>query len=132
MDIIASMLAYLGCVTGIVGALVVSFYVYFGAPGETAAPMQTAAVVTKVGSTNTSAIMSAAPKTTAAAELKPVTTIAQGADNGAPLRPFGIETRQKGQLSRAQLRRLAQEERAKRWAYQQEPDFESRFMSYAD
>jgi hypothetical protein len=132
MDIIASMLAYLGCVTGMVGALAVSFYVYFGAPGETAAPMQTAAVVTKVSSTKTSAIKMSAPKTAAAAQLKPVTTVAQGEDNAASSGPVSIEARQKGQLSRAQLRRLAQEERARHWAYQQDPDFESRFMSYTD
>ena len=33
MDILASMLAYLGCVAGIVGALVMSFVVLFSAPG---------------------------------------------------------------------------------------------------
>jgi hypothetical protein len=35
-------------------------------------------------------------------------------------------------LSAAQLRRLVQEERARRFAYQQEPNFQSRLLGYAD
>ncbi len=39
----------------------------------------------------------------------------------------------KTQLAHAQLlRRLAQEDRARRWAYQQDPSFETRFLGYAD
>jgi hypothetical protein len=120
MDILAAMLAYLGCVTGIVGALAISFYVYIAPPGQTAAGMQTAAVA--VG----------APKSTALTHLKPITTIAQRAQDAAAAVPVAADVRQKGQLSHAALRRLAQEQRAKRWAYQQDSSFESRFLSYAD
>jgi hypothetical protein len=41
--------------------------------------------------------------------------------------------RQQAQKVRAQnARRLIEEERAKRWAYLKDPDFESRFLSYAN
>ncbi|MFZ0423596.1 MAG: hypothetical protein WAL80_12025 [Xanthobacteraceae bacterium] len=127
MDILAAMLAYLGCVTGIVGALAISFYVYIAPPGQTAAGMQTAAVAVKANDGKTGA-----PKSTALTHLKPITTIAQRTQDAAAAVPVAADVRQKGQLSHAALRRLAQEQRAKRWAYQQDSSFESRFLSYAD
>jgi acyl-CoA synthetase (AMP-forming)/AMP-acid ligase II len=132
MDIIASMFAYLGCVTGIVGALVVSFYVYFATPGQTAARMQTASVAVTLDAGKTGALKTSPPNSAAASHLKPVITVAQRTENAPGTAPIAADARQKGQSSTAQLRRLAQEQRAKRWAYQQDPSFESRFMSYAD
>jgi hypothetical protein len=136
MDIIGSMLAYLGCVTGIVGALAISFLVLFASPEPPATPLHAAAMTAR----------QTPAKTIAAAEAKPAAKIAQADNAVAALLP-GTETvpqravvagaRQKMQMSRAHLRRLvqeerAQEERARRWAYQQDPDFEARFLGYAD
>jgi hypothetical protein len=61
-----------------------------------------------------------------------VITIARRAEDATPSAPIAADARQKGQSSPARLRRLAQEERARRWVYQQDSSFESRFMSYAD
>ena len=47
MDILASILAYLGCVTGIVGALALSFFLVFAAPDRSTMPLHTAAIAAK-------------------------------------------------------------------------------------
>jgi len=142
MDIVAAMFAYLTCVTGIVGALAISFYVCLVAPHPAASALQAAAIVAqadgdKIGTIKTNAIKTGGIKTgaimTAAdVEPKPVPTIVQRTDNALAPKSIALDAGQKGQLSRAELRRLAQEQRAKRWAYQQGESFESRFMSYAD
>jgi hypothetical protein len=154
MDIVAAMLAYLTCVTGIVGALAISTYVYLVAPQPAAAPLQTATLAvqiddgkistTKANQNKIGGVTTRATRTATAAERKPLTTIAHSTDdalarnnvlarnNALAPKPVALDARQKGQLSRAELRRLAQEQRAKRWAYQQDDSFEARFMSYAD
>ena len=43
-----------------------------------------------------------------------------------------IDARQKPLLSNAQLRRLADQERAKRLAYRERSSFETRFLHYDD
>jgi hypothetical protein len=59
-----------------------------------------------------------------------VSTVAQSA---TPAPTPTASARAKMLTARAQkLRRFGQEERARRWAYQQDPDFESRFLGYAD
>ena len=135
MDILASMLAYLGCVTGIVAALAVSFVVYFS-PVHHAAMKHTAAT----------AAHSSALRVTTIAQAKLVSTADQHDTSVTPANTDKVETavqpasvpapvavRRKIQLSRTQYyRRLVQEERARRWAYQQDPDFEARFLGYAD
>jgi hypothetical protein len=143
MDIIAAMLAYLTCVTGIVGALAISFYVCVIAPLPTARTFQSAAIVAnadgdkssaiKSNAINTGGIKTGATGTVAAIEHKPVTTMAQNTtDNDGTAKTVALGARQKGPLPHAELRRLAQEQRAKHWAYQQDESFEARFMSYAD
>jgi hypothetical protein len=129
MDIIASIFAYLGCVTGIVGALAVSFFVVFAVPETAAPPHQALAMVSRP----------VVARTIAAAETKPAPKAAQRdeeiASHGtAPAHPpaLALSVRQKTQASRAQARRLVQEERARRWAYEPDSDFESRFLGYAD
>jgi hypothetical protein len=129
MDILASMLAYLTCVTGIVGALGLSAFLFFAAPNQPAMPLQG---VTKISAANSNADGSAvalqAPPARTASRV--VTPERLPPPTAAASTKAVAEARQ-AQLSAAQLRRLVQEERAKRWAYQ-DPDFESRFMSYAD
>jgi hypothetical protein len=115
MDILAAMFVYLGSVTGIIAALAISFVLYFS-PAHHATPMkQSVAMVVKQSKPQeTQAVSSVArsvpPQQTAAA--------------ASPLQV---------QAMRAQyLRRIAQEERARRWAYQQDSSFENRFLGYAD
>ncbi len=129
MDIIASIFAYLGCVTGIVGALAVSFFVVFAAPHAAAPAHQAVAMVSRP----------AVARTIAAAETKPAPKAGQrdekiASHDTAPAQPpaLALNVRQKVQASRAQARRLVQEERARRWAYEQDSNFESRFLGYAD
>jgi hypothetical protein len=60
-----------------------------------------------------------------------VSTVAQGI--GAPQKAAATSSASQVQGMRTQyFRRLVQEERAKRWAYQQDPSFENRFLGYAD
>jgi hypothetical protein len=141
MDILASMLAYLGCVTGMVGALALSFYLFFAAPNQ-ALPAHSFAVAAK----------SDRLRTSSAAQTKPDANVAR-ADAHAASRVASQDASQdasnvsttdaspataapapkKAQLARALLlRRLVQEDRARRWAYQQDPSFETRFLGYAD
>jgi len=142
MDILASMLAYLGCVSGIVAALAMSFFVVFSTPVQftTVQPpaTHTAAVAGQLSAPNSA--------TATVAEAKPASTIGpwQGdvvslvakrepppETSGTPI-TIAVDARQKETHSAAQLRRLAREERTRRLAYRQDPDFETRFLSYAD
>jgi hypothetical protein len=126
MDILASMLAYLGCVTGIVAALVTSCAILLSTPDQPARANQTIAMVSKPGAAKT------------ATEAKPGAAITARVPPSGPAGTIVAQTtnteidRQRAQITRVHLRRLVQEERAKRWAYQQDRDFESLFMSYAD
>jgi hypothetical protein len=119
------MLAYLGCVAGIVGALMISFIVYFSPPAHPAHLTHTTEMVAKPSAAKadrlTHVVATVAPDAPAPEQVmaSPPTVAAT--------------TLPKEQASRAQaMRRQVQEERAKRWAYQQDPDFETRFLSYAN
>src|ERR1700729_3320248 len=138
MDILASIFAYLGCVTGIVGALAMSSYLVFAAPNPALTPADTMAMATK----------SDLLRTAIAPRANPVANIARAdthvASRVASQEALNVSTAdaspataapapKKTQLAHAQLlRRLAQEDRARRWAYQQDPSFETRFLGYAD
>jgi hypothetical protein len=122
------MLAYLGCVTGIVTAMVMSCAVLLSTPDQPASSKPAMATVAKY-----------TPKTATAA--KPQTANVAMMARVPPRGPAatavgqtlgGADDRQKPQTIRANARRLVQEERARRWAYQQDQGFESRFLSYAD
>ncbi len=127
MDIVPSVLAYLGCITGIVGALALSFAIFVSTPNHLVNTKHLAAMTAKQSSV--------AKEATSAAKLElratPAATVAQS--TVASQTSVVVSVRQKAQASRAQyLRRMVQEERARRWAYQQDPDFEARFLGYAD
>ncbi|GEM_PF-5898706 len=148
MDIVASILAYLTCVAGIVGAFLVSFYMVFAAPGEPIVPEHRAAVA------NTTPIKVATPKTSGvkgdrldkrdAGHLASAASkhgaggkaVVAGAASGQTHSGRNLaanDARPKGQMSRAQWRWMVEHERARRFAYQQQsPDFEPRFLGYAD
>jgi hypothetical protein len=127
MDILAAMLAYLGCVGGVIGALVISFMVYFSPPSDqTILVKQSAATAQQIMS---KASASRQASTDAQQPDRVATTLAQ---NVTPPKP-GASSPAQVQAMRAQyVRRLAQEGRARRWAYQQDPSFENRFLGYAD
>jgi hypothetical protein len=136
MDIIASMLTYLGCVTGIVAALAISVVVYFSPSHHAAAMKHAAATAAHSSALGVTTIAQATPASTTDqhdASVTPAKTdkldpAVQPASTPAP-----VSVRRKTRLSRTQYyRRLVQEERARRWAYQQNPDFEARFLGYAD
>ena len=139
MDILASILAYLGCVTGIVGALALSFFLFFAAPDQSTMPIHTAAIAAKTAtvaevapaSKNEPAIKNEQAITSDVAKTDVAKSDIANAET-APPTPVVVSSRQKRQQLAAHLRRLAQEERARRWAYQQDPDFEARFLGYAD
>jgi hypothetical protein len=124
MDILASMLAYLGCVTGIVGTLAISLFVFFSTPSQ----LQT--IPTK--SSHTISAKPSALKTSAGADTKPSPTSGVARVEIAHPPKIAADALAKTQIAPEQLRRLVQDERARRFAYQQNPDFEARFLGYAD
>jgi hypothetical protein len=144
MDIIASMLAYLGCVTGILGALAISAFVVFSPPHQPATPAHTLAMTAKPSVAKATLMTAAAAKP--APGIMQADSIVQADDHAASLGPklapvpqttvgrtaSAAGVRKKTQLAAAALRRQAQEQRAKRWAYQQDADFGTRFLGYTD
>jgi len=133
MDIIASMLAYVVCMTGLVTGLVMSFVVFFSAPGQQAPAPARAAVMTRPGS---------APINKLALKEFPVTPVgsshqakerqrpaSDAAAAGAAVAP---DAQQKPLSSQSRLRRLAEKERARQLAYRERSSFEARFLHYDD
>ncbi len=144
MDILASMFAYLGCVTGIVGTLALSFYLFFAAPNPALTQTHSIAMAAKSDVLGKSDRL----RTASAAQAKPDANVARAdthvvsrvasqdasnvaATDASPATAAPVP--KKAQLARALLsRRLVQEDRARRWAYQQDPSFETRFLGYAN
>jgi hypothetical protein len=131
MDILAGMLAYVAGIGALFAGLAVSFVVFFSTPDE---PLQTqtqpqsaSAMLVQPTTPNKPPVVEAHAKQTAekpaAAAGSPV-----AAQPAASARDF----RRKPAAAAAQARRLIHEERARRWAYQQDSNFESRFLGYAD
>jgi hypothetical protein len=129
MDILASILAYLGCATGIVGALAISFFVFFSTLNPGAGPKPAVAIAAKSDRLQTATVATIPTAATKQSEQR-VAAVAPP-QPAAPALVAAVGHR-KTHLSRPQLRELVQEERAKRWAYQQDADFEARFLGYAD
>jgi hypothetical protein len=124
MDILASMLAYLVSVTGIIAALAISFVVYFSPPDQQPENVVAAA--------KPPLFDMAAP-----AEIKGLKQTdlraASKAEQAKPALPaVALDAQQKPQTSPAQLRLLADKDRAKRLAYRANTDFETRFLHYDD
>jgi hypothetical protein len=135
MDIIAAMLAYLTCATGIIGALAISAFIVFATPDRTEVPQHVLVPQHALALT----AKANATKPTAAVAAKPARVAARVIEHQTPMRSSVVAqsgiakaARQKAQSARAQLRQMLQEERAKRWAYQQDPGFEARFLGYVD
>jgi hypothetical protein len=137
MDILASMLAYLVSVAGIIAALTASFVFFFANPDQQpfipaardvaamTAPglvdMATGAqvkMVTEVKKQSEQTDTHVASRTPQSGAMPPATVV--------------LDARQKPQTSPAQLRRLADKDRAKRFASRANSDFETRFLHYDD
>ncbi len=152
MDILAPVFAYLTCVAGIIGAFVVSFYVLLAPPAQRPIAPRVAAVesvsatkgdllakkpVSHRAIVETAVNHAASAQTTQkredtrhrVARAAPAETRAAA---GASPKLAANDPRAKGKITRAQWREMVQQERNRRLAYQQNADFESRFLGYAD
>lgn len=152
MDILAPVFAYLTCVAGIIGAFVVSFYLVLSPPAQPDSAPRIAAVesmsATKGdllakkpilhGATAEAALNHAAPALTTQKREETRHRVARAVPAEAPASPVASpklaagDPRAKGKITRAQWRELVQQERNRRLAYQQNADFDSRFLGYAD
>ena len=128
MDILACVLAYLGCAAGIVVALAMSFAVVFSTPDQpiTAPHGTLASQPNHVKTVAAEQVMHDQVKLLPEAVDADQATDRFGAKHARDIR----EARRATELAR--LRRLAHDEQARRWAYQQTPDFEHRFPSFTD
>jgi hypothetical protein len=132
MDVLAAMFAYLGCVTGIVGALAISFFVFFSAPNQQIMAKNTVVIAAKSNKLNTALVSDVKPAPAPVVAKTDVAKVEVDKVEIVPPPKIAANARTKTLTSSAQLRRLVQEERARRFAYQQDADFDARFLGYAD
>jgi hypothetical protein len=155
MDILAPVFAYLTCVAGIIGAFVISFFVVFSSPKQPAIAQQSAAVVSATaakpvavadlkkpalkGTTADNPAVNHVVAATQKREEPPQAVAARtaqapasSASTAAAQKLAASDAHSKSKISRAQWREMVQQERRHRIAYQQNADFESRFLGYAD
>jgi hypothetical protein len=138
MDILAGMLAYVAGIGALFAAFAISFFVVFATPEEpvqTQPHSQSANAMLVRPSTPTKPATVEAHATQRAtqrgghSEKHPAAAVASSA--AAPMTAARNHPR-KPAASTAQARQLTKEEHARRWAYQQDSSFESRFLGYAD
>ena len=136
MDIIASIFAYLGSVAAVVAALAMSFSLCFSSANKPTPAKPVAGIAAKADML----------KVASAPQSEPVVKTEQhGATIAATIAPASAQdataakklavadpVRRTSTLRGASLRHLVQEERARRWAYQQDSQFQARFLGYAD
>jgi hypothetical protein len=128
MDILAGMLAYLAGIGAIIAAIAVSFSVFFSTPRPPSEPQSAAAMVARPAPAN----KNAAPRAKHSIAHHDRRSVTTSVATTAPATTPANDVKRKAILSAAQLRRLVQEERARRFAYQQEPNFQSHFLGYAE
>jgi hypothetical protein len=128
MDILAGVFAYVAGIGTLFAGLAVSFFVFFSTPNQ---PLQTQ---TQPQSATAMLVRPSAPNKAAGAEANANPIAAHSEKQAAAPSPDPGQkfSRHRASASAARLRRLVQEDRARRWAYQQDPSFESRFLGYAD
>jgi len=124
MDILAGMLAYLAGIGAIVAGLALSFSVFLSAPNQPPQPQAATAMIVKTTTPGKAAAETKKAKRTTAHNGKhpDATSVAAAAQ----------EDHRKPAISASRLRRLVQEERARHWVYQQDANFQNRFLGYAD
>ncbi len=150
MDILAGIFAYVAGIGALFAALAVSFFVFFSTPHgplqTQAQPRSATAMLVRPSTPGKSAAAAAHAKqsaTQSAARSEKHAAAAHAQDKGKPT-ALARDVRGKHAPAAAQARRLIEEERARRWAYQQEPGrepsqgpsqqpgFANRFLGYAD
>lgn len=126
MDIIASILAYLVSITGIFAAMAIAFIIYFVPPDQQMPEANGAATAQpRLVDMATPSEIKGIKKTDLRAESR--------AERAKPVPPVvALDAQQKPQTSPAQLRRLAEKDRAKRLAERANTDFETRFLHFED
>ena len=141
MDIIASMLAYLLCMTGVIGGLVLSFMVFFSTPNQLPSQQTDASAGAIAMVVRPSSV---APANQFAIKEFPVKTVAKAdqasdarnrpavANAAAEQAAVASGAQQKALLSPKRLRRLAEKERARHLAFRERSSFEARFLHYDD
>ena len=128
MDILAGVLVYLAGIGALFAGLALSFFVFFSTPHEPLQTQQSAsAMLVRPSTPNKPAAVEARAKQSADNFEKH--TMAAGSPGSAQASARDVHG--KYAASAAQARRL-QEERGRRWAYQQDSSFERRFLGYAD
>jgi hypothetical protein len=138
MDILAGMLAYVAGIGALFAGLAVSFFVFFSTPNEPlqtqAQPQSASAMLVRPSTPNKPPVVEAPAQQTAGRSEKPAEKPAAAAGSSVAAQPATLarDFRHKPAAAAAQARRLIHEERARRWAYQQDSNFESRFLGYAD
>ncbi len=132
MDILASMFAYLVCVTGIVTGLVMSFVVFFSTPDpQSPTTGRVIAMLAKSSSIQTTRTSAETPTATIEQRDEHVASGAAKAEAMPPM-AIAIVARQKPLFSKIHLGRLAAKERARHLAYRERSSFETRFLGYDD
>ena len=133
MDILAGVFAYVAGIGALFAGLALSFFVLFSSPNATIEPQSPPQSATAM------LVKQATPNKAPAAEANAKPLAAHPEKQAAVASPEPAQQTMPGKLSRhkasastARLRRMVQEERARRWAYQQDSSFESRFLGYAD
>jgi len=134
MDILASMLAYLVCVAGIVTGLAMSFLVFFSVPSQLTAQLTAppAAAIAMVAAQRSAAGPSALKTVVKVKRAEQQIVAAAAQAQAAPPLTIAIDARQKPPVSQAHLRRLSEQQRAKHLAYRERSSFETRFLHYDD
>lgn len=155
MDILAPVFAYLTCVAGILGGFVVAFYLVVSPPNHAALEPRNEPIASVTATksapltdlkkpalrsavADNPAINHAAPNTQKREEARQPATARAANPQGSDRVASSIAATQnraangKSKITRAQWRELVQQERKRRLAFQQNADFESRFLGYAD
>ena len=130
MDILAGMLAYLAGIGALFAGLALSFFVFFSTPHESlqTQPQSASVMLVQPSTLNKLAAVEARAKQSADHSEKHST--AAGSPGSA--QESARDVHGKHAASAARARRLIQDERAHRLAYQQDSSFERRFLGYAD
>ena len=134
MDILAAMFAYLVCIAGLVTGLVMSFVVFFSAPGD---------ILGAADRRHSDGGKTEQPEPANTALRHPLRQPRRSPRSADPTgrslprrtaadSPVAIDARQKPLFSQAHFRRLAEKERAKQLAYRERSSFETRFLHFDD
>jgi hypothetical protein len=130
MDIIASILAYVVCMTGLVTGLAMSFVVFFSAPGgQPGTPTQAVAMAAEPSASNTAKDLPA-EKVSPIVKILPAKTEARAWT--VPPAAVALDAQQKPLLTPHRMRQLTDRARERHLAFREQSSFEKRFLGYDD